>query len=233
MPRSWPHGNRKDRTSLRGRAGEILAPQQQLVELIEHSRKKFCSGEQYISQHELNENFWIDSTKLEQYLGQLPIRKAVPKHVAPAAAWRLCAKSIATAIATSANRSWVAGTTAHMPQPWRDTHLVWLGKPNKDLDRPKGYRPIGLSHPLAKVVNRILKNQLKAYITPKLEGLPQFVYTEGRGVLDALLRVHHHLRKARKIALESKASIYQQHQGIKSKTCRRDVLLARPRRCIR
>ena len=31
--------------------------------------------------------------------------------------------------------------------------------------------------------------------------------------------MHHHLRKARKIALESKASIYQQHQGIKSKTC--------------
>ena len=22
-----------------------------------------------------------------------------------------------------------------MPQPWRDTHLVWLAKPNKDLDR--------------------------------------------------------------------------------------------------
>ena len=157
--------------------------------------------------------------ELEQYLGQLPMRKAVPKHVAPAAAWKLCAKSIATAIAASPNRSWVAGTSAHMPQPWRDTHLVWLAKPNKDLDHPNGYRPIGLSHPLAKVINRILRDRLNEYVAPKLEGLPQFAYTKGRGVLDALLRVHHHLRKARKIALESKASIYQQHQGIKSKTC--------------
>ena len=74
-----------------------------------------------------------------------------------------------------------------MPQPWRDTHLVWLAKPNKDLDRSNGYKPIGLTHPLAK----------KA----------QFAYTKGRGVMDALLRVHNHFRKARKIALESKASL--------------------------
>ena len=207
----------KDRTSLRGSAGEILAPQQQLAELIEYSKKKFCSGEPYISQHQLDEIFWIDPVQLEQYLGQLPMRKAVPKHVAPAAAWKLCAKSIATVIAASANRSWVAGTSAHMPQPWRDTHLVWLAKPNKDLDHPNGYRPIGLSHPLAKVINRILRDRLNEYVAPKLEELPQFAYTKGRGVLDALLRVHRHLRKARQIALESKASIYQQHQGIKSK----------------
>ena len=209
----------RDRTSLRGSAGEILAPQQQLAELIARSKQKVCCGEPYISQHQLVENFWMDPTQLEQYLGQLHMRKAVPKHVAPAAAWKLCAKSIANAVAASANRSWVAGTTAHMPQPWRDTRLVWLAKPNKDLDRPNGYRPIGLLHPLAKVINRILRDRLNEYITPQLEGLPQFAYTEGRGVLDALLRVHHHLRKARKIALESKASIYQQHQGMKSKTC--------------
>ena len=147
------------------------------------------------------------------------MRKAVPKHVAPAAAWRLCAKSVANAIATSANRSWVAGSPARMPQPWRDTHLDWLAKPNKDLDRPNGYRPIGLSHPLAKIINRILRDRLCEYVDPKLEGLPQFAYTKGRGVMDALLRVHHHFRKARKLALKSKASIYQQHQGIKSKTC--------------
>ena len=209
----------KDRTSLRGCAGEILAPQQQLSELVEHSKKKFCCGAPYISQHSLDADFWIDPVQLEQYLGQIPMRKAVPKHIAPAAAWRLCAKSVASAIAASANRSWVAGTSARMPQPWRDTHLVWLAKPNKNLDRPNGYRPIGLSHPLAKIINRILRDRLCEYVDPKLEGLPQFAYTKGRGVVDALLRVHHHFRKARKIALASKASIYQQHQGIKSKTC--------------
>ena len=156
----------KDRTSLRGSSGEILAPMQQLTELIMYSRKKFCCGEPYISQHQLEKNFWIDPAQLEQYLGQLPMRKAVPKHIAPAAAWKLCAKSVAAAIAASANRSWVAGTTAHMPQPWRDTHLVWLAKPNKDLDRPTGYRPIGLSHPLAKVINRIIRDRLQEHILP-------------------------------------------------------------------
>ena len=62
---------------------------------------------------------------------------------------------------------------------------MWLGKPNKSLDRPEGYRPIGLSHPLAKVVNRMLRDQLSEYITPKLDELPQFAYAVGRGVLDA------------------------------------------------
>ena len=116
----------------------------------------------------------------------------------------------------SANKAWEAGTSAQMPQSWRDTHLAWLGKPHKDLGRPDGYRPTGLSRTLAKVVNRILRDQLKDYINPRPEGL---AYTEGRGVLDALLRVHHHLKAARKIALDSKASIYQQHQGIKSRSC--------------
>ena len=74
----------KDRTSLRGCAGEILAPQQQLSELIAYSQQKFCRGEPYISQHCLDEDFWVDPVQLEQYLGKLPMRKAVPKHVAPA-----------------------------------------------------------------------------------------------------------------------------------------------------
>ena len=56
----------KDRTSLRGSAGEILAPRQQLSELVEYSRKKFCCGEPYISQHHLDEDFWIDPIQLEQ-----------------------------------------------------------------------------------------------------------------------------------------------------------------------
>ena len=89
----------KNRTSLRGCAGEILAPQQQLSELIAYSQQKFCRGEPYTSQHCLDEDFWVDPVQLEQYLVRLPMRKAVPKHVAPAAAWRLCAKSVADAIA--------------------------------------------------------------------------------------------------------------------------------------
>ena len=63
----------RDLTSLRGSAGEILAPQQQLVELIARSKKKFCCGEPCISQRQLDENFWIDPAQLEHYLGQLPI----------------------------------------------------------------------------------------------------------------------------------------------------------------
>ena len=43
---------------------------------------------------------------------------------------------------------------------------------------------------------------------PKLEGLPQFAYTKGRGVVDELLRVHHHFRKARKIALASIRQVF-------------------------
>ena len=49
----------------------------------------------------------------------------------------------------------------------------------------------------------ILKSQIP-YLDPKLACVPQYAYTEGRGVIDALLRVHHHFRQARQISLKAK-----------------------------
>ena len=66
----------KSRTSLRGKAGEILAPQQQLQELIKHSETKFCKGEPYLSQHQLQNAFWIDPNLLEKISRSTPYEES-------------------------------------------------------------------------------------------------------------------------------------------------------------
>ena len=167
----------------------------------------------------MEQDFQVSAEDLGYYLGKLPLCKAVPKHIAPAAVWRLCSASVVQVMSTAQCRIWRAENTANVPQPWIDTCLVCLSKPNKDPHQPSGSRPIGLSHPLSKSMNRLLRDQLKPYLDPKLACVPQYTYTAGRGVLDALLRVHHHVRKARQILLKSKATIYPQHQGEKSKPC--------------
>ena len=83
----------------------------------------------------------------------LPAGKALPTHLAPAAAWKLCADGVALTLAPAI-------------QDWRDSFMVWLNKPNKDPHRPQGLRPIGLAHPVAKTLGKILRERIR----PQLEG---------------------------------------------------------------
>ena len=64
-----------------------------------------------------------------------------------------------------------------------------------------------------------VRERLRPYLESKLKHLPQFAYTNGRGVLDALLRVHSHLRKARLLSLQGRASRNELHQGRRANPC--------------
>ena len=61
---------------------------------------------------------------------------------------------------------------ALIPQRWKDSQLVWIAKPNKDPSKPQGYRPIGLSHPLAKSLNKLVRDRLRLYLESKLQHRP-------------------------------------------------------------
>ena len=132
-------------------------------------------------------DFTVTEQEVERLISTTPLRKAVPESVAPSAVWKLCAESVSQVIVHALRSSW---------EP-KDSQLVWIAKPNKDSSKVQGYRPIGLSHPLAKSLNKLVRERLRPYLESKLKHLPQFAYTNGRGVLDALLRVHSHLRNAR------------------------------------
>ena len=205
----------RTKMSIRGPEGTILSIEEQLQALLDHSTRKFCHGDPYISEHRMTVDFTVTEQEVERLVSKTPLRKAVPESVAPSAVWKLCAHVIVHALRSS----WGAEMPALIPQHWKDSQLVWIAKPNKDSSKPQGYRVIGLSHPLAKSLNKLVRERLKPYLESKLKHLPQFAYTNGRGVLDALLRVHSHLRNARQLSLQGRASIYELHQGRRANPC--------------
>ena len=205
--------------SIRGPEGTILSPEEQLQALLDHSTRKFCHGDPYISEHRMTMDFTVTEQEVERLISKTPLRKAVPESVAPSAVWKLCAESVSQVIVHALRSCWGAEMPALIPQHWKDSQLVWIAKPNKDPSKPQGYRPIGLSHPLAKSLNKLVRERLRPYLESKLQHLPQFAYTNGRGVLDALLRVHSHLRNARLLSLQGRASIYELHQGRRANPC--------------
>ena len=209
----------KDRANIRGKDGDILKPQDQLKELLEHSITKFCNGDPYHSTHHLARTFGLTEEELQLQLCKVPTGKALPSHLAPAVVWKACAEEVSTILAPAIRRAWGAGSSAPVPQDWQDTFLVWLRKPNKDPHRPQGLRPIGLAHPVAKTLCRILRERIQPILSEALRNRPQFAYTAGRGVLDALLRVHSHFRKARNLSLQGRTSIYDLFEGKKRKEC--------------
>ena len=173
-------------------------------------------GDPYISEHRMTMDFTVTEQEVERLISKTPLRKAVPESVAPSPVWKLCAESVSQVIVHALRSSWGAEMPALIPQHWKDSQLVWIAKPNKDPSKPQGYRPIGLS---SKSLNKLVRERLRLYLESKLKHLPQFAYTNGRGVLDALLRVHSHLRNARLLSLQGRASIYELHQGRRANPC--------------
>ena len=146
--------------SIRGPEGTILSPEEQLQALLDHSTRKFCHGDPYISERRMNVDFTVTEQEVERLVSKTPLRKAVPESVAPSAVWKLCAASVSRVIVRALRSSWGAEKPALIPQHWKDSQLVWIAKPNKDSSKPQGYRPIGLSHPLAKILNKLVRERL-------------------------------------------------------------------------
>ena len=209
----------RSRFCLRGEAGEMLGSQEQLEELLKFSRNKFGCWPDYVPNHILQETMAVSVQELEKAMGALPYRRAVPKGCAPSALWRLCSTTVAPRMAQALKVQWAAGTKGLVPASLKDTQLAWLAKPNKPSSRPDGLRPIGLLHPVGKVLCTILRTRLRPLLEQALISRPQYAYTTGRSTLDALLRAHGHIRKAQQLVTAQRKSIYDLHAGAKQHQC--------------
>ena len=128
----------------------------------------------------------LDEVELSQALGALSAHKAVPAHLAPVAACKLCATELIPHLLRIANRFTAA------PALWHEAWWALLPKVTKPT-LPKHLRPIGLSEVSSRVVGKVLQNRLRPYYVEEyLRDLPQWAYTPGRGTLDAALRVQAH-----------------------------------------
>ena len=88
----------RTKMSIRGLEGTILSPEEQLQALLDHSARKFCHGDPYISEHRMTVDFTVTEQEVERLVSKTPLRKAVPESVAPSAVWKLCAASVSHVI---------------------------------------------------------------------------------------------------------------------------------------
>ena len=104
--------------------------------LLDHSTRKFCHGDPYISEHRMTMDFTVAEQEVERLISKTPLRKAVPESVAPSTLWKLCAESVSQVIVHALRSSWGAEMPALIPQHWKDSQLVWIARDTGPLDSP-------------------------------------------------------------------------------------------------
>ena len=125
-PKGLRPGNPTSRSHFRGADGQILNPQEQVTELQQQSRTKFCKDPPLTLTHRLQASPEIIVHNIFQELSTLPMRKAVPPGVAPAAMWCMGAELAALIIAEFLERHWAPGATGDVPHNLKDAYLAWL-----------------------------------------------------------------------------------------------------------
>ncbi|KAK9497356.1 hypothetical protein O3M35_004689 [Rhynocoris fuscipes] len=82
------------------------------------------------------------------------------------------------------------------PEVWKVGKIIWLRKPGKRADDPRGYRPICLLPILGKVWERLILGRIENVVRA-IEHDRQYGCTKGRSVEDALMRVEEIVMGAR------------------------------------
>ncbi|CAE7894335.1 Pol [Symbiodinium microadriaticum] len=146
----------------------------------------------------------------------LQATKAVPRHMAPAAAWKLCASSsssIGPLFGESFRKHFTAGALGHLHGDLTDAQMVMLPKVGKSPHILENLKPIGLMGPPSKALAGALRNRMLEQLNQLVAHRPQFAYTAGRGTLNALLRVHMHVTEATALLRANHVSRFGLHAG--------------------
>ena len=209
----------RQRVCIRDRNGALLSPLEQVQALKDHSLEKFCKDAPLNLTHTLQESFQVTSGMVSSHLRKLPLRKAGPPGAAPSALWRLSHEVLAPLIARHMATEWRMGSSGAVPPALKDAYLVWIAKVGKDASQPSGLRPIGLTHPVGKILCTVLRLHIRPALQQALRLKPQFAYTAGRSTHDALLRAHGHIAQVAELIKRTRKSIYALHEGAQQSKC--------------
>ena len=106
-----------------GPEGEILTRREEVERLKTHFHAIFC-GDDASGVHPLKQACAPPTAEeIVRALERTPLRKAVPKHFAPGAAWRAAAQCVAPIVHKAVCRVWA---TANVPQHWKDGWMVLI-----------------------------------------------------------------------------------------------------------
>ena len=198
------------RVKIYGTHGEVLDRAAEAERLKLHFANLFqdeCSD----CKHAGTYNVSLPSSEdVEWALAKTPLRKAVPKHMAPGVAWRAAADVVTPLVHAAVCKAWSSGV---LPQPWKDGWLVLMQKPQKPGRDPGDYRPLCLQDPCGKAMIRLMAERIRPLIRSYASRCPQYAYLAGRSTEGALLNVFSRCKQIRQVTQCSGYSVFTRRAG--------------------
>ncbi|OLP99129.1 Copia protein [Symbiodinium microadriaticum] len=211
---------------LQGSDGRVLDSSAEMAAILKHSQATFAATPDNTDLQPLQAGFTFSAEELHAALDALNIRKAVPRHIAPNAVWKLCAASVGAHLGPCFEHHFRPKSTDLLEGDLQDAHICWLNKPSKPPTTMSAKGPIGLMPPCAKSLAGSVASQILEHLQPMLDHMPQFAYCAGRGVNDAILRVHSYFGEIETLQRGQINNRFKMHQGVKALHCHGGLCLS-------
>ena len=166
----------------------------------------------------------ISVEEVKEAIGSLKSGKAVPDGSLPAELWKLSPDSFAEFLHSELCAS-IENSHSYPPEISECT-LSLMPKPGKSSKLPKDLRPLGLQDPSAKIFAAVLKHKIMEQAGPALHRCPQYAYSKGKAIDEAILRVSEHCRKIRDSLKQSTVSVHAKRAGRSASSCQGGIMLS-------
>lgn len=181
------------RVQLRNQVGSIASPVEELAILSAFVQTVWHGPDAVPMSNDVT-GMPFSEHDLMRALQSIPACKAVAKPFVAGYVWKSHA-ALLTPYLYRALEMW-SGSSAYIPQHWKDGWMLLIPKPAKPPVKPEALRPLALQEPLGKSVIGLLAQIAKDESQFLMVTLPLWAYMSQRSTQHALQRVAEHCRKA-------------------------------------
>ena len=202
---------RKQRLQLRSAEGQLQTPEAEFTDIVQYFSELY-GGALPTDPDVLEAPLDITWEEVAFAIHKLSPGKSMPSYSPPAALWKALRHQLAPVITKQLAIVFQPGVLL-LPRAWCISELVLLPKPGKALTSASQLRPICLLPPTAKVLATSLATRLLPYAQEYLKQVPQFAYTAGRSLQQALERVFAHCSEVRSLVAQQNGDLFAKRQG--------------------
>ena len=165
--------------------GLVMSSQDEFVAILSYFRSLFMNEDAISWQIPYCSNCPITENDLVLSFKSLKPPKAVPRHYAPTAVWKLIGESLAPALYQYLCSNWSA-VYPDIPVQWTSSWVILIPKAGRTQLRPEDLRPISLQDPIGKICLKAVVHRARELSLPQLVVWPLYAYIPQRGTLDAI-----------------------------------------------
>ncbi|CAE7642828.1 unnamed protein product, partial [Symbiodinium sp. CCMP2456] len=165
---------------LRDTQGNFLTKHEEVRALVAQGKTTYSLHADRPVAGVLSGSIDLTDEEITQQFRKIKAAKAVPSHLAHAAAWKICASSLGPLFGDSLRQHLVQGHAGLLHGDLTDAQMVMLPKAGKSPHILAHLRPIGLMGPPSKAIAGALRNRMLAQLGQLIRFRPQFAYTAER-----------------------------------------------------